>query len=123
MSQYLEPRLLGHLGRGHTSAPSQKVPPIRGQVRRRPRRLPADRGYDHDEYRRMAWSKGGKPIIVRRGSPHGSGLGVHRCVVGCTISLLPWFRRPRIRWEIRDDVHEALMILAAAIICWRRLVR
>ncbi|WP_021595548.1 hypothetical protein [Actinomadura welshii] len=79
--------------------------------------------YDHDEYRRMVWSKGGKPVIVRRGSPHGSGLGVHRCVVGRTISLLPWFRRPRIRWEIRDDAHEAFMILAAAIICWRRLVR
>ncbi|MEV6867385.1 hypothetical protein AB0M44_41135 [Streptosporangium subroseum] len=27
----------------------------------------------------------------------------------------------RIRWEIRDDIHEAFMILASAIICWRRL--
>ncbi|MET7339467.1 hypothetical protein [Nonomuraea sp. NPDC005650] len=29
----------------------------------------------------------------------------------------------RIRWEIRDDIHEAFMTLAAAIICWRRLTR
>jgi hypothetical protein len=35
--------------------------------------------------------------------------------------LLHWFRRLRIRREIRDDIHEAFMTLAAAIICWRRL--
>ncbi len=55
--------------------------------------------------------------------PHGSGLGIHRYAVERTIGPLHWFRRLRIRWEIRDDVHEALMTLAAAIICWRRLVR
>lgn len=32
------------------------------------------------------------------------------------------FRRLRIRWEIRDDIHEAFLSLACAIICWRRLV-
>ena len=32
-----------------------------------------------------------------------------------------WFRRLRIRWEIRDDIHEAFLSLACAIICWRRL--
>jgi hypothetical protein len=35
--------------------------------------------------------------------------------------LLHWFRRLRIRWEIRDDIHEAFLSLACAIICWRRL--
>jgi hypothetical protein len=25
------------------------------------------------------------------------------------------------RWEIRDDMHEAFLSLACAIICWRRL--
>jgi hypothetical protein len=30
-------------------------------------------------------------------------------------------RRLRIRWEIRDDIHEAFLSLACAIICWRRL--
>ncbi|SNS13196.1 hypothetical protein SAMN06265355_111191 [Actinomadura mexicana] len=34
-----------------------------------------------------------------------------------------WFRRLRIRWETRDNIHEAFMTLAAAIICRRRLVR
>ena len=29
--------------------------------------------------------------------------------------------RLRIRWEIRDDIHEAFLSLACSIICWRRL--
>ncbi|WP_372506894.1 transposase [Actinomadura madurae] len=45
----------------------------RGRPHRRPERLLADRVYDHDKYRRLVWSKGVKPIIARRGSPHGSG--------------------------------------------------
>ncbi|TDD85850.1 IS5 family transposase [Actinomadura rubrisoli] len=104
----------------------ETVPPVRGRVgrpRRRPGRLLADRGYDHDKYRRLVRAKGITPVIARRGSPHGSGLGVHRYVVERTIGLLHWFRRLRIRWEVRDDIHEAFMTLAAAIICWRRLVR
>jgi len=35
--------------------------------------------------------------------------------------LLRWFRRLRIRWEIGDDIHQALITLGRAIICWRRL--
>ena len=38
-----------------------------------------------------------------------------------SIALLHWFRRLRIRWEIRDDIHEAFLSLACAIICSRRL--
>lgn len=33
-----------------------------------------------------------------------------------------WFRRLRIRWEIRDGIHEAFMTLAAAVICRRGLI-
>ncbi|MGW5251360.1 hypothetical protein ACWEQN_48395, partial [Streptomyces sp. NPDC004129] len=47
------------------------------------------------------------PVIARRGTDHGSGLGVHRWVVEQSLALLHWFRRLRIRWEIRDDIHEA----------------
>ena len=66
-------------------------------------------------------SKGITPVIARRGTEHGSGLGAHRWVVEQSIALLHWFRRLRIRWEIRDDIHEAFLSLACAIICWRRL--
>lgn len=71
----------------------------------------------------MVWATGVKPVIARRGTPHGSGLGAHRRVIEQTIALPHWFRRLRIRWEIRDDMHEAFMTSAASIICWRRLVR
>jgi hypothetical protein len=54
-------------------------------------------------------------------SEHGSGLGVYRWVVEGALALLPWFRRLRIRWEIRDDSHDAFVALGCAIICWRRL--
>jgi hypothetical protein len=36
-------------------------------------------------------------------------------------NMLHCFWRLRIRWEIRDDIHEALLSLAYAIIFWRRL--
>ncbi|MBL1093304.1 hypothetical protein JK360_28835 [Streptomyces sp. 9-7] len=32
-----------------------------------------------------------------------------------------WFRRLRIRWEMRDDIHEAFRTLGCALIRWRRL--
>ncbi|WP_406224595.1 hypothetical protein [Streptomyces canus] len=38
----------------------------------------------------------------------------------CTLAGY-WFRRLRIRWEIRDDIHEAFLTLGCALICWRRL--
>jgi len=93
----------------------------RGRPRRRPDRLYADRAYDHDKYRRRVRDTGITPHIARRSVPHGSGLGVHRWVVEQTVALLHWFRRLRIRWEIRDDIHEALLKLGCALICWRRL--
>ena len=100
------------------------VPPIRGK-RGRPRQRPdlvyADRGYDHDTYRRQVRELGITPIIACRGTDHGSGLGVHRWVVEAAFALLHWFRRLRIRWEIRDDIHEAFLTLGCTIICWRRL--
>jgi hypothetical protein len=76
----------------------------------------ANRGYDHDKYRRQVRDKGITPVIARRGTEHGSGLGVDRWVVEQSIALLHWFRRLRIRWEIRDDIHEAFLSLACAII-------
>ncbi len=56
----------------------QAVPPVRGKHRRPRRRADVvlgDRGYDHNKYRRLVWDLGVKPLIVRRGTEHGSGLG------------------------------------------------
>jgi hypothetical protein len=102
----------------------EAIPPVRGRrgrPRRRPRRLYADRGCDHDRYRTQVRTKNITPVIARRGVGHGSGLGVYRWVVEQALALLHWFRRLRIRWEIRDDIHEAFLTLACAIICYRRL--
>jgi transposase len=100
-----------------------RIKGIRGRPRQRPRRIYADRGYDFDKYRRELRAKGITPVIARRGTHHGSGLGTRRWVVEQTIALLHWLRRLPTRWEIRDDIHEAFLTLACAIICWRRLHR
>jgi transposase len=79
----------------------QDIPPVRGR-RGRPRRRPdtvyADRAYDHDKYRKQVRAVGVTPVIARRGTEHGSGLGQYRWVVEQTFALLHWFRRLRIRW-------------------------
>jgi transposase len=48
-------------------------------------------------------------------------LGRHRWVVERTLSWQQGFRRLRVRDEKRDDIHEALVHLANAMICWGRL--
>ena len=93
----------------------------RGRPRRRPDQVYAGRGYDHDKYRKQVRAAGIIPVIARRSTEHGSGLGVHRWVIEQSIALLHWFGRLRIRWEIRDDIREAFLSLARGIICWRRL--
>jgi transposase len=93
--------------------------PADGQPAPSPDALYADRGYDHDKYRKQVREAGIKPVVARRGEQHDSGLGVYRWVVEQGFALLHWFRRLRIRWEIRDDIHEAFLRFACATICWR----
>jgi IS5 family transposase len=80
----------------------------------------ADRGYDHDKYRRQLWRRGVKPIIARRATEHGSGLGHVRRVVerpspGCTTFAAS------ARYERRAELHQAFLHLGSAIICQRFL--
>ncbi|MGF0168311.1 IS5 family transposase [Streptomyces koyangensis] len=100
------------------------VPPIRGlrgRPRRKPRRLYAGRGYDFDKYRRLLWKRGVKPVIARRGVAHGSGLGKVRWVVERAFAWMHQFKRLRIRYERRADLHQGLLELACNLICLRRL--
>ncbi|GAA2462883.1 hypothetical protein GCM10010405_54030 [Streptomyces macrosporus] len=96
---------------------------LRGRPRHRPKRPYADRGYDHITYRRLLWQRGIRPVIARRGAPHGSGLGRTRWVVERTFARLHRFTRLRIRYERRADLHQSLLELACANICLRRLRR
>ncbi|WOX15300.1 IS5 family transposase [Streptomyces sp. N50] len=103
-----------------------KIPAVAGVVGRprgRPDMLFADRGYDHDKYRRLLRQRGIRPAIAERGQPHGTGLGTFRWVVERTISWPHGFRRLRIRWERRDDIHEAFLGLAVCLITHRHVQR
>jgi len=101
-----------------------RIGPVRGK-RGRPRCKPctlyADRGYDHDLYRRRLRERGVVPRIARRGEEHGSGLGTVRWVVEAAVAWLHGFRRLRVRWETRDDMHEGFLKLAHCMILARKL--
>jgi transposase len=100
------------------------VPAVAGVVgrpRRRSESLIADRGYDHDKYRRLVRARGIKPVIARRQTEHGSSLGRYRWVVERTFAWLHNFKRLLVRYERRADMHRALLALGCCLICFRRL--
>ena len=101
------------------------VPPVAGRPgrpRRRFRVLLADKGYDSRAFRQACRQRRTEPIIPQRGRTGIKGLGRLRYVVEQTFGLLHQFRRLAIRWERRLDIHNGLVSLACALICWRRLI-
>ena len=60
-------------------------------------------------------------MIAKRGTGHGSGLGVYRWVVERTLAWLRQFRRLRVRYERRADIREAILSIGCSLICFRRL--
>lgn len=97
------------------------VPGRRGRPRFRPDRVQGDRGYDAQAQRQWLRAQGITPVLAQRGTSHGSGLGKQRWKVERTLSWLHQFRRLRIRYERRADMHEAFVLLAASLICFRFL--
>ena len=87
----------------------------------RPASLVADRGYDHDKYRRLLRDRGIKPLIARRQTAHGSRLARVRWVVERTFAWLHNLKRLLVRYERRADMHEALLALGCCLVCFRRL--
>ncbi|MGB8420691.1 transposase, partial [Paraburkholderia sp.] len=63
-------------------------------------------------------TRGIKPVIAKRRTEHGSGLGTFRWVVERTHSWLHNFRRLRIRFDRRANIHEAFLKLGCALVCW-----
>ncbi|MFJ2397325.1 IS5 family transposase [Streptomyces sp. NPDC087843] len=103
-----------------------KIPPVAGLVgrpRRGPDALLADRGYDHDKYRRLLRARAIRPVIAKRAEPPCTGLGIFRYVVERTIAWPHGFRRLRIGWERRDDSHETFLGLAVCLITHRHVQR
>ena len=91
-----------------------------GRPRRRPESV-ADRGYDHDKYRRLLRERVIEPLIARRQTEHGSGLGHVRWVVERTFAWLHSLKRLLVRYERRADTHQALLALGCCLVCFRRL--
>ena len=100
------------------------IPPIAGKVGhpiQRPGELFGDRAYDSNPHREQLRQRGIEPTIAERNTEHGSGLGILRWVIERTISWLHQFRRLRIRYERRADVHLAFLKIGCILICHRYL--
>jgi transposase len=96
------------------------IPPVRGRCgrpRRRPNRSQGDRAYDSDPHRKELRRRGIEPVLARRGTPHGSGLGQFGWYVERTLSWLHQYARLRIRWDHRPEIQRAWMSLACSLIC------
>ena len=90
----------------------------RGRPRQRPAKLHADKAYDSRALREELRRRGITPRLARRGVESRGRLGRHRWVVERTISWLNRFRRLRIRYERRADIHLAFLHIGCALICW-----
>ena len=103
------------------------IPPIkqpRGRPRRRPDEVLADRAYDAEEkIRKPLRQRKTKPLIAKRYTKNGSGLGKFRYVVEAAFDWLFNQRRLRVRYEKRDDIHQAFLIIGCFLICWRRIIQ
>ena len=100
------------------------IPPLqgaRGRPRQRPDCVLGDRGYDAAAIRRGLRTRHIVPLLAMRRTEHGSGLGRWRWVVERTFAWLSQFRRLRVRYDKRADIHEAFLSLGCALICWQSL--
>ena len=79
-----------------------------------------DQGYTGENAKQAAQAHGIRLEVVKHTeAKRGFILLPRRWVVERTISWLHQFRRLRIRWDRRPEVHQAFLSLAAAVICYR----
>jgi len=90
-----------------------------GRPKEHPDTAYADRGYDSDDTRALLRWLGIEPVIAKRRTEHGSGLGKIRWVVERTISWIKGLRRLRVRYDRLAIIQAAWTSLAAAVICFR----
>lgn len=101
----------------------EAIPPVRGAPKSKPASVQADTAYDSEALRARLRARGIEPLIPRRRREHGSGLGKTRWVVERAIAWLHQYRRLRVRYERRADIHEAFLHIACALIGWKQLKR
>lgn len=98
-----------------------RIPEVAGKPGGRkwkPQQLIADKAFDCQALRDVLRWFGIKATLPRRGEDE-HGLGKWRWFVERTISWFHQFRRLRIRWDRKPEVHQAFLSLAATIICYR----
>ena len=108
------------VGRAHRS----------GRPRQRPERLVADKGYDSNAIRESLSRRGIEPIIParcnNRKATHQDGRRLrryrHRWIVERTNAWIQNFRRLVVRYERSVDNFTALVHMACALICLRRVL-
>jgi IS5 family transposase len=103
-----------------------RIPPIRrpsGQRRTRPAKLHADKAYDIPRCRRALSRRHIRIRIARKGIETSQKLGRHRWVVERTLAWLGQFRRLTIRYERRDDIHQAFLSLGCSLLCLKAVQR
>jgi len=83
--------------------------------------LYADKGYDGEPAQETIRSHGYTPRVSRKKRRRGRPPKNRRWVVEVTHSWLNRFRKLLVRYEKLSDSYEALLHLAAAIICWRKI--
>jgi IS5 family transposase len=93
-----------------------------GRPRKRPAKLHADKAYDAAAKRQELRRRGIAPRIAPRGIESSERLGRTRWVVERTHSWRNRFRRLKIRYERRADMHLASLHLGCALICWNCMV-
>jgi transposase len=89
----------------------------RGRPRKRPRKLHADKAYDDKKCKEALRKRSIKSRIAIKRKESGKKLGRHRWTVERTLAWLSKYRRLTIRYERRDDIHEAFLHLGCSLIC------
>ena len=90
-----------------------------GRPRKRPAKLHADKGYASKKNKAALRKRGIAPRIARKGVESKQKLGRHRWVIERTHSWLNRYRRLKVRYERRADIHEAFLKIGCALICFK----
>jgi transposase len=95
----------------------------RGRPRKRPVKLHADKAYDIPRCRRALHRRRIKVRIARKGVESSQKLGRHRWVVERTLAWLGQFRRLTVRYERREEIHQAFHALGCSLLCFKAVQR
>lgn len=95
----------------------------RGRPRKRPDKLHTDKAYDIPRCRRFLHRRRIKVRIARKGRDSSARLGRHRWVIERTFAWFAQFRRLTVRYERRQDIHEAFLSLGCSLLCFNAVTR